>query len=167
MTQPQQSRSLFVFLSVVALAGLVAPSPARATQEPPAVTPCEAKSFKFDKVKAACTEGGRSAAKKLMKSVDKKAKAGAESAGNKIEQGIQNARGVVGHRLIMEVDDDLVNPVKAHLRLLLEIPKATAQAAATSIDTYSEQLNAVEWKEAKRSETALKRKLEKLSRRSD
>ena len=67
----------------------------------------------------------------------------------------------------MEVDDDLVAPVKANLRLLLDFQKATAQAAATGIDTYSEQLNAVEWKEAKRSETALKRKLEKLSRRSD
>ena len=78
MTQPQQPRSLFIFLSVVALAGLVAPSPARATQDPPAVTPCEAKSFKFDKVKAACTEGGRSAAKKLMKGVVKKAKAAGE-----------------------------------------------------------------------------------------
>ena len=108
---------------------------------------------------------GKAKAKKAPD--NKKAKANAKSAGKKIEVGIQSARGVVGHRLIMEVDDDLVNPVKAHLRLLLEIQKATAQAAATGIDTYSEKLNAVEWKEAKKSETALKRKLEKLSRRSD
>ena len=108
---------------------------------------------------------GKAKAKKAPE--NKKAKAEAKSAGKKIEQGIQSARGVVGHRLIMEVDDDLVNPVKTHLRLLLDIQKATAQAAATGIDTYSEKLNAVEWREAKKSETALKRKLEKLSRRSD
>ncbi len=75
MTHPLQSRSLLVVLSVAAFAGLASPLPARATEEPPAVTPCAAKSFKFDKVKAACTEGGRSAAKKLMKGVVKKAKA--------------------------------------------------------------------------------------------
>lgn len=42
-------------------------------------TPCTAKSFKFDKVAAACRTGGRTEAKKLMKAAVKKAKAAGES----------------------------------------------------------------------------------------
>lgn len=40
--------------------------------------PCTAKKFKYDKVEKACKEGGRKAAKKLMKGVVKKAKAAGE-----------------------------------------------------------------------------------------
>lgn len=78
MTHTPHARSLLAFLSFAAFAGLASPLPARATEAPPAVTPCSAKSFKFDKVKAACEEGGRSAAKKLMKAAVKKAKAAGE-----------------------------------------------------------------------------------------
>lgn len=42
-------------------------------------TPCTAKSFKNGKVEAACRAGGRTEAKKLMKTVVKKAKAAGES----------------------------------------------------------------------------------------
>jgi len=78
MTLPTQSRSLLVFLAIAASAGLTSPLPARAMEAAPTVTPCSTKSFKFDKVKAACTEGGRTSAKKLMKGVVKKAKAAGE-----------------------------------------------------------------------------------------
>ena len=77
------------------------------------------------------------------------------------------ARAVVGHRLIMEADDALVDPVKAHMRLLLNVQKLASQSAATGIDTYSEQFDKVDWREAKKAESTLKKKLEKLSRRSD
>ncbi len=40
--------------------------------------PCTAKKFKYDKVEKACKDGGRDAAKKLMKDVVKKAKAAGE-----------------------------------------------------------------------------------------
>ena len=65
--------------------------------------------------------------------------------------------------MIMEADDDLVTPVRTHVRLLLNVQKLASQTAATGIDTYAEQFNAVNWKEAKKSDQNLKRKLGILS----
>ena len=69
--------------------------------------------------------------------------------------------------MIMEVDDALVDPVKAHVRLLLNLQKLADQTAKTGIDTYADQFNAAQWREATKHEQALKRKLEKLARKKD
>ena len=65
--------ALTLLVSVFALSSAEAKDP----------KPCIAKKFKFKKVEAACKEGGQKAAKKLMKSIVKKAKAkGDENANN-------------------------------------------------------------------------------------
>ena len=59
---------------------------------------------------------------------------------------------MVGHRLIMEVDDALVDPVKSHVRFMINLQKLADQSAKTGIDTYSDQFNAIQWREEKKHE---------------
>lgn len=69
----QRSISALVLLSTIAVAGGLAaiqPSVAHAGDEA-----CSAKKFQFPAVEKACKEGGRKAAKDLMKAAVKKAKA--------------------------------------------------------------------------------------------
>ena len=74
--------ALAAAFSAIFAAGLVAPS-ANAADEGEADKPCVAKTFKIDKVKAACESGGQKAAKKLMQDAAKKAKAAGAEEGMK------------------------------------------------------------------------------------
>ena len=78
MTMSRASTFLCSFFTLAAVAGVSFSTPAHATDDPPAIVPCTAKSFKHAKVKKACEEGGRTAAKKVMKEAVKKARAAGE-----------------------------------------------------------------------------------------
>ncbi len=61
---------LFAAIAAAGSTALLAPSTAQGGGPP-----CLAKKFDFAEVKAACDKGGRNEAKKLMKDIEKKAKA--------------------------------------------------------------------------------------------
>ena len=61
-----------------AVAGWSVSNDAHAVEDAPTIVPCTAKKFAYPKVEKACTDGGRSAVKKLMKAAVKKAKAAGE-----------------------------------------------------------------------------------------
>ena len=74
--------ALAAAFSALFAAGLVASS-ATAAEDGEAEKPCVAKTFKIDKVKAACDAGGQKAVKKLMQDAAKKAKAAGVEEGMK------------------------------------------------------------------------------------
>ncbi len=73
--------ALAAAFSAIFTAGLVASSANAADGEE--APPCVAKSFKIDKVKAACEAGGQKEVKKIMKAAAKKAKAAGVEEGMK------------------------------------------------------------------------------------
>jgi len=73
--------ALAAAFSAIFAAGLAASSASAADGDEP--TPCNAKTFKIAKVKAACESGGQKAVKKLMKAAVKKAKAAGVTEGMK------------------------------------------------------------------------------------
>ncbi|MEX1365845.1 MAG: hypothetical protein AB1Z98_22140 [Nannocystaceae bacterium] len=66
--------SIVILMSGLLAGGLLSGS---ASAEDP--TPCKATSFKIDKVKAACADGGQAKVKTMMKAAVKKAKAAGET----------------------------------------------------------------------------------------
>ena len=76
MTQLAQNLRLSLFFTILFSAGVFmgVADQARADDEKDDAQPCTAKKFEFPEVKKACAEGGRKAAKAMMKKLVKKAK---------------------------------------------------------------------------------------------
>ena len=73
-------------------------------------------------------------------------------------------RTVASHHLILDVPQEVLQPVQERVKALQALERARTQAAQGKASEWKDEYAQVPWPDIKREQTALKKKLEKLER---
>ena len=102
---------------------------------------------------------------KEINAAKNKIKAKAKAALKKVAPALLSLRTTYAHPLILEAEDDVVDPVKKDIRFLSSLEKAAQEAVHQGVDNFSEHFDNFDWKASKQQERALTKSLLKLEKK--
>ena len=88
----------------------------------------------------------------------------ATGAAKKLKEVICGLRTVASHHLILDVPQEVLQPVQERVKALQALERACIQAARGKTSVWKDEYELVPWPVIKKEQAALKKKLERLER---